>query len=278
MTNTHRIVVGVGGSAHAHPAIEWALEYAPSVQAEVELVHVVDLNWRTNPAPFAESAVLKAEQELRALATHFSDRTGSTVHATVLVGHEVESLVEHSAGAHLLVIGTHRPKNLGDALFSVIAARVAAKASVSTVVVPHLTTQGRGIVAGVDDSEFSVAPLAFAAREADRRHEPLRVVHSWHAPQPWTDGEIVDWPVAPEEEEQRILAEAVAGIAQTYPDLEVHTEVVFARAVDALYEAAKGARMLVVGSHGRHGFEKAWLGSTSEELVLAAPTTVAVIR
>lgn len=278
MTQTPRIVVGVGGSAHAHPAIQWALEYAPSVRAQVELVHVVDLNWRTNPAPFAESAVLTAEQELRSLAAHVSDGVDAPVHATVLVGHRVEALVEHSVGADMLVVGTHRPSNLRDVLFNVTAARIARNAAVSTVVVPHLTAQGRGIVAGVDDSEFSVAPLAFAAREADRLHEPLRVVHSWHAPQPWGDGELVDWPVSPEEEEQRILAEAVAGIAQTYPDLEVHTEVVFARAADALYEAAKGARMLVVGSHGRRGFEKAWLGSTSEELILAAPAAVAVIR
>lgn len=271
-------MVAVSGSRQAYPAIEWALSYAPTVHAEVELVHVVDMSWRASPPPFAESALLAAERSLRDLAAHHSAHAGQPVHATVLMGHPVDLLIEHAADSHMLVVGFHRAANVGDALRSTLAARLAGRSVVSTVVVPHETAPGTGIVVGVDDSESSVAPLAFAAREADRVGESLTVIHSWHAPQPWTDGEVVDWPVAPEDEERRILAEAVAGIAQDYPDLQVHTQVVFARAAVALYDASLSARLLVVGSHGRRGFEKAWLGSTSEELVLATPTTVAVIR
>lgn len=278
MSTENRIVVGVSEPSRPHPAIEWALSYAPTVQAEVELVHVVDMSWRTNPAPFAESALLAAERALRDLAARCSATAGQRVHATALIGHPVDQLVEHANGSRMLVLGTHRAVRLTDALVSTFAVRVAGRTTVSTVVIPHVTAPGEGIVAGVDDSEFSAPALAFAAREADRLGEDLTVIHSWHAPRPWTDDDTVDWPTAPEEEESRILAEAIAGIAQTYPDLTVRTEVVFARAADALYEAARGARMLVVGSHGRHGFEKAWLGSTSEELVLATPTAVAVIR
>ncbi len=131
---------------------------------------------------------------------------------------------------------------------------------------------------GIDGSELSVAPLAFAAREADRTGEPLLVVHSWYAPRPWTDGQFEGWPAEPEDEARRVLAEAVAGLAQTYPDLKVLAEVRFGRAGSTLFAAAENATMLVVGSHGRQGFQKAWLGSTSEELILAMPTTVAVIR
>lgn len=270
-------MVGVSGPAKTHPAIEWALSYAPSVQAEVELVHVIDLSWRSTPEPFAEAALLAAEQELRELAAKCTARMGTPVHASVLVGHPAQLLVEHSADAEMLVLGSRRADTLGEYLFNTFAVRVAGRAAVSTIVVPHVTAEGRGIVAGIDGSEFSVAPLAFAAREADRLGESLLVVHSWHAPQPW-GGQPEGWPAEPEEEERRVLSEAVAGLAQSYPDLQVRSEVPFARAADALFEAARGARLLVVGSHGRHGFDKVWLGSTSEELVLAMPTAVAVIR
>jgi nucleotide-binding universal stress UspA family protein len=277
MSKTQRIIVGVSGPKNAYPAIEWALAYAPGAQAEVELVHVVDLSWRTSPAPFAETALLAAERELRDLAARYSAQAGAPVHATALVGHPVRALVDHAAGAGMIVLGTHHD-DAGGHRFNTFAARVAGRAGVSTVVVPHLTAEGSGIVVGVDGSELSVAPLAFAAREADRLGEKLTVVHSWHAPRPWADGEVAGWPATPEDEERRVLAESVAGLAQSYPDLAVTSLVVFARAADALYDAARGARMLVVGSHGRQGLEKAWLGSTSEELVLAPPTTIAVIR
>ena len=271
-------MVGVSGPTGAHPAIEWALSYAPSVHRAVELVHVVDMSWRSIPATFAEAALLAAERELRDLASRCTTRTGVPVHATALVGNPTELLLEHASGAHMLVLGTRSSDDPGRYLFNTRALRLAGRTNVSTVVVPHAPLEGTGIVVGVDGSEFSVAPLAFAAREADRTGEPLFVVHSWHAPRPWSNGRLEGWPAEPEDEERRILAEAIAGLAQTYPDLTVSAEVVFGRAATMLCGASEAARMVVVGSHGRHGFEKTWLGSTSEELILAMPTAVAIIR
>lgn len=258
-------------------SLDWALAYAPHTQAEIELVHVLDLSWRSTPQKFATEALLDAEQQLRELAAQCSARTGLTVHVTVLLGRATSALIEHSSGADLLVMGAPGESLIGD-FVNGRAARVAGRVTTSTVVVPHGRPQGSGIVVGVDGSEFSVAALAFGAQEADRLGEPLTVIHSWHAPTPWTGRPIEGWPAEPEDEERRILAEAIAGLAQTYPDLTVHSAVEFGRATNVLSAAAEGTRMLVVGSHGRHGFEKAWLGSTSEELVLAMPTVVAVIR
>jgi nucleotide-binding universal stress UspA family protein len=215
---------------------------------------------------------------LRDLAAAASSRSGVIVHSSVALGRPVDAIVERAERAELVVLGTHQSRHLDRARLNTLAARIAGRSPVSTVVVPHSTAQGRGIVVGVDDSATSAAPIAFAAREADRLGEKLTVVHSWNAPRPWSDGEIPGWPATEEDEERRVLAECVAGLAQDYPDLPVQAEVVFGRAAEVLYDLARGARMLVVGSHGRQGFEKAWLGSTSEDLVLAAPTTVAVIR
>ncbi len=278
MSNQPAVMVAVSGPSLSDSAIEWALSYAKSVNAEVELVHVVDVSWRSTPTTFAEAALLVAERELRDIANRCSARTGLTVHANVLVGHPATLLVQHAAGADILVLGTRRKENLGQSLFNTRALRVASKVTVSTVVVPSTPAPGKGVVVGIDGSELSVAPLAFAAREADRTGEPLLVIHSWYAPRPWTDGKFEGWPAEPEDEARRVLAEAVAGLAQTYPDLIVLAEVRFGRAGSTLFAAAENAAMLVVGSHGRQGFQKAWLGSTSEELILAMPTTVAVIR
>lgn len=274
-----RVVVGISGTEGAHPAIDWALGYAADAQASVELVHVVDVAWRSTPPTFAERALLQAEQKLRARVEQSRIlQPRVNIHPVALVGDPDRALAEHT-GEDMLVLGSHALERFGTHLFTTRAGRIARRAGGSVVVIPDSADPAaRGIVVGVDGSEISAAALAFAAREADRLGDSLKAVHSWHAPRPWSD-EPIGWPAASEEEEERVvLAEAVAGLSVDYPDLSITSEVVFARAASALYDSSLGARMLVVGSHGYKGFEKAWLGSTSEELLLALPCAVAVIR
>ncbi len=273
-----RVVVGISGTEGAHPAIAWALDFAADTHVYLEFVHVVDVSWRSTPPTFAEQALLQAEQKLRERVGHSRTlQPQVNIHSTALVGDPNRVLVDH-AGDDMLVLGTHSLERFGEYLFSPRAVRIAARAHGSVVVIPDSEgSAGKGIVVGVDGSEISAAAVAFAAREADRLGEPLKAVHSWHAPRPWSD-EPIEWPTEPDEEEQRVLAEAIAGLSADYPDLDITSEIVFAPAANALYDSSIGARMLVVGSHGRKGLQKAWLGSTSEELLLAMPCAVAVIR
>jgi nucleotide-binding universal stress UspA family protein len=275
----HRVVVGISGTEAAHPAVDWAVGYATASHASLEFVHVVDVAWRATPQAFAEEALLQAEQKLREMVERVRGlHPAVEIHSTALVGDPTRVLAEH-AGSDLLVVGNRSVNHSGLRLFTTRAVHIARRAAGSVVVFPDsANVEGRGIVTGVDGSEVSAAALAFAAREADRLGEPLKAVHAWYVPLPWSDRPM-SWPAAGEEDEERVvLAEAVAGLRVDYPDLEVTSEVVNARATAALYDAGLGARMLVVGSHGYKGFEKAWLGSTSEELLLAMPCPVAVIR
>jgi nucleotide-binding universal stress UspA family protein len=274
-----RVVVGISGTEAAHPAVDWAIDYAAATNASVEFVHVVDVAWRSTPQKFAEEALLQAEQKLRGqIEQARSLRPELKMHSTALVGDPNRALAEH-AGKDILVLGNRSLKRFGDHLFTTRAARIARRAACSLVVfADSVDTVGKGIVVGVDGSETSASALAFAAQEADRLGEPLKAVHAWHAPTAWADTPI-GWPGQSEEQEERIvLAEAIAGLRVDYPDLDVASEVVYAPATEALIDSSLGARMLVVGSHGYKGFEKAWLGSTSEELLLTMPCPVAIIR
>lgn len=274
-----RIVVGISGTEAAHPGVAWAIDYAAATNASVEFVHVVDVAWRSTPQEFAEEALLEAEQKLRGQIEQARNaRPGLKLHSTALLGDPNRSLAEH-AGKDILVLGNRSLKRFGEHRFSTRAARIARRAACSLVVfADSVDTVGRGIVVGVDGSETSVAALAFAAQEADRLGESLKAVHAWHPPTAWADTPI-GWPGASEEDEERIvLAEAIAGLRVDYPDLDVTSVVLFAAAADALFDSSLGARMLVVGSHGYKGFERAWLGSTSEELLLTMPCPVAIIR
>lgn len=273
-----RIMVGVSGSTAGHPAIGWAIRHAHHRGLEVELVHIVDITWNTVPPEWAESALLAAEEALRGEAERARLIDPSVaVHPTVLIGSPTHQLAEHAREAELLVVGTHPRRSVGDLVLSSRAARIAAAASCPVAVIPDDADQGTGVVVGVDGSEASQAAVAFAAAEADRAGELLTAIYAWSAPEPWGVDES-EWPASPVDEDRRLLAEAIAGLADQYPDLQVRSEVIGARPLRALYAAGVGARMLVVGSHGKHGFSKALLGSVSEDVVLSMPCPVVVVR
>jgi nucleotide-binding universal stress UspA family protein len=263
------------------PAVQWAVDYGSPRRSDLELVHVLEETRAFVPKTLRGEVLLGAEQELRGFAEHIADaHPRVTVHSTVLEGSPVDQLSDRAAGAELLVIGTHALKRFSNLIFSTRAAQIVTRSSVSVVIVPAEHREpGTGIVVGVDGSPASLAAVEFAAREADRLGEPLTVVYAWRVPAPWTIATIeVDWPIEPGDDDRIILAESVAGLPEQYPDLLVTEDMNAMLPVDALIGAATGARMLVVGTHGRKGFARFWLGSVSHQLILAMPCPLAVIR
>lgn len=69
------------------------------------------------------------------------------------------------------------------------------------------------------------------------------------------------------QEQQALLAEALSGWSEKYPDVVVRRDVSRQRPVDALLAAASSADLLVVGSRGHGGFAGLVLGSVSQALL-----------
>jgi len=272
------ILVAISGDGATHPALDWAMSFAERTRQSVELVHVVDVTWGIVPADYTERALLEAEQALRDQERAAMERhPGVAIRSTVLVGSPVEELARASAAAEWLVIGGHRHGSDGTAGRTTV--RIAARAECSVIVVPDdIPATAVGFVVGVDGSDDGAAAVQFAAREADRFGEPLTVLYSWTAPEPWSATASILWPTIPIDEDRLIVAEASAGVRQDYPDLELLSEVVSARPERALAAASVNARMLVLGSRGRHALTRLLLGSVSESMVSALPCTVAVLR
>jgi len=273
-----KIVVGVSEVAASHPATRWAMQFAKDHNATVELVHVVDTTWGHAPLDYIERAMLSAEENLRDIAQTARDEIpGVVVQSHVRLGSPVNELVASASDADLLVIGAH-PLERSDGAGR-RAVRLARLAPCSVIVAPsEVIPAGTGVVVGVDGSVESDLAVQFGAELADRHNESLTVIMVWGHPEAWGLVEPMLVESAPSEEDRLTLAESIAGLAVQYPDLVVHTEVSGSRPEVALYSAAIDARMLVVGSRGRHGLLKALLGSVSEALVAELPTAVAVIR
>ena len=138
----------------------------------------------------------------------------------------------------------------------------------------------KGILAATDFSEQATLALRIAARLTKQFHSRLHVLHV-ESPQAYAPGagtvlqalEALDIKAAHE----RLHEYAIA-----IPEVRCtkHEEMVLpGPVVEAIYEATetKGIDLVVLGSHGRSGLSKVFLGSVAEAAVRGLPCPVLVI-
>ncbi len=137
------------------------------------------------------------------------------------------------------------------------------------------------VVVGVDGSGTSARAIEFALTFAERHGVAVRAVHSW------TDWPLDIYATAPpaqaglyhvDDSVQQAAREDFERAAGRHPDVAVAWEAVTDRPTHALLERGEGARLLVVGSHGRGPVTRALLGSVSHAVLYHAPCPVAVLR
>jgi nucleotide-binding universal stress UspA family protein len=142
------------------------------------------------------------------------------------------------------------------------------------------------IVVGVDGSELGRAALEWAVAEARLRNATVVALHAWAfvPPPSLTEPGLVPMPsgdLTEELEREQNAAAAVLDEAVGQVDVggvEVEALLVETAAGDALVDAADGADLVVVGSHGRGGLASALLGSVSGHVVRHAPCPVVILR
>jgi nucleotide-binding universal stress UspA family protein len=131
------------------------------------------------------------------------------------------------------------------------------------------------IVVGVDGSDGGRRALRWAVHEAAARGRTIQAVIAWR----WDAPELPPGAsTRPDEERARaeqVLADELAAIGGG--TVVVAAEAVEGRAADALCAAARGADLLVLGSHGHGRLRHTVLGSVSEECVRRAPCPVVVV-
>ncbi|MFF7652515.1 universal stress protein [Streptomyces sp. NPDC007983] len=138
------------------------------------------------------------------------------------------------------------------------------------------TPTARPITVGLDGSPESVAAAEWAAREAQCRHAPLRLVHAWMLPAP-----TARTAQAPEMRKlwaQEALDAAKARLADRYPKVPVSAELVPRTAVEGLVGHGASSQMLVLGSHGRGAVAGYLLGSVGLQVLGCSTSPVVMVR
>lgn len=132
------------------------------------------------------------------------------------------------------------------------------------------------VTVGLDGSRESLAAALWAADEAHRRQEVLRLLHAWIL----LAAEPEDTP--PERDQnywaRRVVDEAAAAVHERYPDLRILEDLIGADAESALLQASRESRMLVMGSRALGTLGSYFLGDTSLNVVARAEGPVVLVR
>jgi nucleotide-binding universal stress UspA family protein len=270
-----QIVVAVDGSAPATAAVEWAAADARRRGRDLRIVHVCEQWPHSEAAEYCIGTLEAAADRARELA--------GTVKVTteLLSGHAVDQLIDESASADSLVLGSRGLGGFAGLVVGSVSIAVAGHAAGPVIVVraPRATEHGR-VVVGYDGSEHSRAAMEYAVEQARARGAQLHVVSALPVPivSSYAAAAYIGMIEQAMQEESQAARERVIPWRQGNPDLVITDGESREHPVSALIAAAGTADLVVVGSRGRGGFASAVLGSVSHGVLHHVACPVAVVR
>jgi nucleotide-binding universal stress UspA family protein len=286
----HGIVVGVDGSSASNAAICWAARDAVMRHISLTLVHVVNPvapPWPQIPVPDGYAVWQENEgrrilnDALKIAQDAAKDSRPIEIKGEMMFAATVPALVELSEKAELIVVGSYGHAALARGLLGSVSSGLVRSAHCPVVVIRDedvlMPDPAKApVLLGIDGSPASELATAIAFDEASRRGVDLTAVHAW------SDVEIfelpgLDWS-AVKAEEERSLAESLAGWQERYPDVTVHRILVCDRPARVLVEKSESAQLVVLGNRGRGGFTGVLLGSVSNAVVQSVRVPVIVAR
>jgi nucleotide-binding universal stress UspA family protein len=279
-TNTEgRIVVAYDGSPDSQTGLTWAIRTALLTEQPVVAVIATaadDL--------MPQRSLLWGDhlEEVRASADRvLGEALLSDSSVELRAGPAVPVLLEAAEGASLLVVGSRGHGQVAGLVAGSVSQHLARHAPCPVVVArPVAHPAASRIVVGVDGSGGSDSALDFACRRAELTGEDVVVVHGWRDGRATgtTRRDIPEDFMQRLAEEERLLAESVAGAQADHPDVHLEPEAIPVVAWRALADASAAASLVVVGSRGRGAFSGMLLGSVSQQVLQHAQCPVAVIR
>lgn len=279
-----RIVAATDLTERSDRALDRALRLATERSAQLSVIHVVD-----DGLP-GDVAAEREDEARRTLREHLRasrlDAAGDA-HVEIRTGSAWEEVVRFSVQerADLTVLGIPRPAVLRDLLRGTTAERILRNSRVPILVVTRKPVAPYGdIVLGVDFSVPSRMALEFAVHLAPRAR--VEMVHAYEIP---FRGLMADEPRrSPSRRLARQFEEPIheqidAFTRSLSPELgrrgfrclvrEGHIGTVLRRQV-----RARRAPLLVLGTHGRTGLARAFLGSTTEAILADPPCDVLAVK
>jgi len=270
-----RLLVASDGTEFSTAAIDAALVIAQRSQARVRIIHLLSGNGIGPAAGASELPASRLEQarehldavERKASAAGIACETEvveTNLHFYLEIVRQADQM-----NADLIVMARQGPRGMARVRLGETTAKVIGHAHCSVLVVPRDTgISGRHLILATDGSPYSEMATRMSATFAKVLRAPVTAISA----------------ILPSHSAQR-QEEAAAAIRHaadslSRQDIQADAELVHGRPDELTLQTAalKSADLIVVGSHGRTGLQRAMLGSVSERIIDAATMPVLVAK
>jgi nucleotide-binding universal stress UspA family protein len=291
-----RVLIANDFSPHAEDALQLVKGLPLPFGSTIRIVHVIEpfpeVNAFAPPAmlELSKDAELQLQGELEKAAATLR-APGREVGTVLAIGRTADVIVEEAerTKADIIVMGSRGRRAIASALLGSVSAEVVDRAPC-----PVLVARGpalRRVILAEDGSETAAAGARLLATVPALSDLDVRVVSVVDAPFPWTSA-AGDAPMATYGAVQAYydslpgLREATAKIAQDRAAALVDAGVnatAKVREGDAAAQliaasVEEHADCIVIGSHGRTGVTRMFLGSVARAVLLNAPCSVLLVR
>jgi len=139
------VIVGIDGSHNSSHALDWAMAEAALRNADLTVITVNSVlpgYWSGRPAPLpgdddtVEEIRKAAYEAVSKAAAALGDQQPKSVTVTAINGFPAKTLIETSAGADLMVVGSRGGGGFGELFLGSICSQVVHHAKCPVVVVP----------------------------------------------------------------------------------------------------------------------------------------------
>ncbi|MFI7491003.1 universal stress protein [Micromonospora echinaurantiaca] len=286
--NGAAVVVGVDGSQSALRAVRLAAAEADRRNRPLRVVHgfiwpLLHVPLRA-PAGGPPGSGLREQAErlvAEAVAEAEAAVPGLRISGEIIDGEAAAVLLGESPAAAMVVLGDRGLGGFSALLVGSVAVQVASYADCPVLVARGTDRADGPIVVGVDGSEMSRLAAEFAVEEASVRGAEVLALHAYRHPVSTGPGDMQPLVYDDSElrtEEERLVAEVTAGLADRWPDVPITRRTVRGRPAPVLTDASRQAQLVVVGRQGRGEFTGLLLGSVSQAVLHHADCPVAVVR
>jgi len=270
-----RLLVASDGTEFSAAALHAALHLAQRSQARVRVIHLLSgsgvgpaagaVDIPSDRLEQARQHLDEIEREAGAAGiTCETEVVETNLHFHQEIVHQADRL-----NANLIVMGRQGARGMARVRLGETTAKVIGHAHCAVLVVPRDTDLGgRRIILATDGSRYADTAVSLGGTFAKVLQAPvtaISVILPSHSPQ--------------RQEEAAAACERAVGYLLSH-DITATPELVHGRPDEQILQAVaqQNADLIVVGSHGRTGLQRAMLGSVSERIIDAANTPVLVAK
>jgi len=284
-----RIVAGVDWSDEAFAAVKQiGLLYRPD---DVVLVHGVDLGMFQSPIvagavnlqgydEFRQAMIDAGRKAIERCRTLLPSETPS-IRTLCEVQHPAAFILDSAAAvkADLIAMGTHDHSRVTEVFAGSVSHRILLHATVPTLIVKGKARPVARVLMAVEGREDAIRLRKWLTTYPFK--DPvavtiLSVVPSLAMVEPHLMMKFKSWSEEQNRQAQQVVNDTARALAG--PQFKVTTDVRVGDPVATVCEVGNSHDLIVIGSHGRKGFDRFLLGSVSHGIVHRAGCSVLVVR